>query len=231
MKFDGRFSLDGGAHDEKKLLSLANYVARQLDSTFPAEGQAADVESIFGILPATIERLKPILRAVRCFNAGSFDYYNSLQYSTFLYLLANQQSRAGVDRSLSERLFCLNRALNALDLFFSVELPEIFFISHGVGSVLGDAKYGNRLVFFQNVTVGRVGEMRPQIGNNVVLYPGAIITGKTILGDNCVVSAGTVLHNVIVPENTIVKLDGGKPVFKENMRDYVALYLEPDTGS
>lgn len=226
MRFDGRLLIETDVFDDKKFRSLARYVAKQLDSIFPSEGLEVDVEKIVRILPSVIDRLKPILRAVHCFNALSFEYYNSLQYSTFLYLLANEQSKIGSDRSLSERLFCLNRALNSIDLFYSVKMPEVFFISHGLGSVLGSAQYGNRLVIFQNVTVGRIGEMKPVIGNDVVLYPGATVTGKTIVGNNSVISTGTILHNVVVPENTVVKLEGGKLVFKENKRDYVSLYLE-----
>lgn len=225
MKFAGHLPIEDDVFDDEKLRPLASYVARQLDSMFPSQGVEADTENILQVLPLAIDRLKPVLRAVQCFNAASFDFYNSLQYTAFLYILANAQFRAGLDRSLSERLFCLNRALNSIDLFYSVELPEVFFVSHGLGTVLGNARYGNRLVVFQNVTVGRVGASKPVIGDNVVLYPGAVVTGKTVVGNNCVVSAGTILHNVVVPDNSVTKWEGGKVVFRENKKDYVGLYL------
>lgn len=226
MKFDDHLLIETNVVDDSKFRSLARYVAKQLDSIFPLESFEIDVEKIVFILPAVIDRLKPILRAVHSFHTQTFEYYNSLQYTTFLYLLANEQWKIGSDRSLSERLFCLNRTLNSIDLFYSVEMPEVFFISHGIGTVLGNAQYGNRLVIFQNVTVGRIGEMRPIIGNNVVLYPGAVITGRTVVGNNSVVSAGTILHNVVVPDNTVAKFENGELVFKMNTKNYSDLYFE-----
>ena len=99
--------------DNGELLSLATYVAKQLDSTFPSNGIDSDIHKIYLLLPNTIERLKIVLQAVHCFDENSFNLYNSLQYTTFLYILANQQWKSGTDLSLAERLFCLNRALNS----------------------------------------------------------------------------------------------------------------------
>jgi len=227
MDLNGRFSVEGDVSDGKRMESLAYYVARQLDSLFPSDGIDPDINAITKILPTAIDRLKPILRTVRCFNKDLFHYHHSLQYSVFLYLLANEQWRNNSEHSLSDRLFLLNRALNSIDLFYSIEMPDVFFISHGLGTVLGNAKYGNRLVVFQNVTVGRVGEMKPIIGNNVVLYPGAVVTGRTVVGNNSIVSAGTILHNETVPDNTIVKItNGGQLVFKKNTRNYIDLYFD-----
>lgn len=223
--------LETDALNSENLRSLALYVSKQLDSLFPSEGLDLDLENISHILPSTIARLSPILGAAHCFKDSLFEYYNSLQYATFLYLLANEQWRRGFDAILSERLFCLNKALNSIDLYYSVQLPEVFLISHGVGSVIGNAQYGDRLVVFQNVTVGRIGKLKPVIGENVVIYPGATITGKSVVGNNCVISAGTILHNVIVPDNTIARLDNGKLTFQENRRDYVGLYLRSKTAT
>lgn len=225
IPFAARLALDQ-AIPPVQLASLARYVARQLDANFPAGGVDADAAAIALLLPATIERLRPILVAVRCFNAVSFEFYNSLQYTTFLYLLSNEASVQGGCPGLPERLFCLNRAFNAIDLFYSVRMPPLFFISHGIGSVLGNADYGNRLVIFQNVTVGRVGENRPRIGDDVVLYAGAIVTGRTVIGNNCVVGAGTVLHNVAVPDNMVVSTKGGQLVMNENRGTYIDLYFD-----
>jgi serine O-acetyltransferase len=226
MKFSGQVTIGDDAPSSDSLQILSYYVAKQLDSMFPSAGVESDAQSIYTILPAVINRLKPILRSVRCFSSMSFEYFNSLQYSTFLYILANEHSKMGFGAAFSDRLFCLNRALNSIDLFYAVEMPEVFFISHGLGTVLGNAKYGDRLVVFQNVTVGRVGDSRPIIGDDVILYPGAIITGKSVIGNNCVVSAGSVLHNIVVPGHTIVKSHKGCLTFEKNKRNHIDLYLE-----
>lgn len=207
--------------------ALARYVARQLDNLFQEDGLASDLALISPLVAPALERLRPILASVRCFDPACFNHFNSLQYASWLYLLANEHWRRSGDTVLASRLFCLNRALNAIDLFYSVEMPEVFFISHGLGTVIGNATYGKRLVVFQNVTVGRVGQDRPQVGDNVVLYPGAVVTGKAVIGNNCVVSAGTVLHGVSVPDNTVVKWNSGQLEFISTSKDYTNIYLYP----
>lgn len=194
---------------------------------FPDGGFAQDVELIMEIMPQALERMRPILGAVHAFEPDRFNHFNSLQYATLLYLLGNELWKADLSASTSDRLFCLNRSLNSMDLFYTVEMPEIFFISHGLGSVLGNVSYGNRLVFFHNVTVGRVGENRPTIGKNVILYPGSTITGRSEIGDNSVVSAGIVLHDTSVPENMLVTQKAAELVFQPLKRDYLSLYLRP----
>jgi serine O-acetyltransferase len=204
---------------------LAGYVGNQLNTLFPAEGLQADVQQVSEILPNAIERIVPVLRSVRLFDDHQLNIYNSLQYATLLYLISNEATKIGGGHELPERLFLLNKALHAIDIFGVVAMPEVFFLSHGLGAVLGNATYGDRLVIFQNVTVGRVGDARPVIGNNVVLYPNVIISGSTFIGAGSVIAAGVVLHNVDVPENVIVRNEGSRVVFSDRKRDYVGLYL------
>lgn len=209
---------------------LTRYVATQLHNMFPVDSLERDMEVIIDSVPRALERMRPILGVVRAFEPDIFNHFNSLQYATFLYLLANEHWKVAASDFMADRLFCLNRALNAMDLFYSVEMPEIFFVSHGIGAVLGNATYGNRLVIFQNVTVGRVGEQRPSIGKNVVLYPGAVVTGRSEIGNNSIVTAGTVVHGISVPDNVVVKLNGSQLVFHPLKRDYLSLYFRPPAG-
>jgi len=209
------------------MVDLTRYVAIQLHNMFPVNGIEQDVETIIDILPRALERMRPILRAVRAFEPDTFDHFNALQYATFLYFLGNEHWKADPSSSMADRLFCLNRALNAMDFFYKVEMPEIFFLSHGIGAVLGNATYGNRFIIFQNVTVGRVGDNRPKIGENVILYPGATITGQSEIGNNSVVSAGVVVHGMCVPDNVLVSRSGHELVFRPLQRDYLDLYLRP----
>ena len=204
--------------------SLANYVARQLNNIVPAEGVESDERLLLPFINPALLRIHPILNSVRAFNPSEFNHFNSLQYATFLYLLANQCWQEEGENELSDRLFCLNRALNSIDLFYSVKMPEIFFISHGLGTVLGAASYGERCVFFQNVTVGRVGERRPSIGSEVVIYPGAMVTGDSIIGDGCVIAAGSIINNKVIPKNMMVRMHEGKLLIAEKKFEYIDLY-------
>lgn len=207
------------------MTKLAHYVAVQLHQMFPFGGVEQDIDAILDVMPQALERMRPILNTVKAFEPEVFNHFNSLQYATFLYFLGNEHWKRCSSTAMVDRLFCLNRMLNAMDLFCGVEMPEIFFISHGVGSVLGNATYGNQLVFFQNVTVGRVGDNRPTIGENVILYPSVVVTGCSEIGDNSVVSAGVVIHNISVPDNVVVTCNDSQVVFQSRKRDYLSLYL------
>ena len=60
---------------------------------------------------------------------------------------------------------------------------------------------------------------------NVILFPGSIITGNTTIGRNSVISAGVVLSNTTIPEDTIVLGGGESPKFKSRRKNYIELYL------
>lgn len=205
--------------------ALATLTAMQLGMLFPDPHSPRDVDRIEALLPATLERLSPILASALSFETGRFNHRHSMQYATYLYLLGNEAWRRDASVEFCERLFCLNRALHGLDLFYAVALPEVFLISHGLGLVLGAATYGNCLVFSQNVTVGRVGEDRPTIGSNIVFYPGAVVSGRSVIGDGCVIGANTVVHNRDMPANTIATMGTDGPMFRPNSRDFIGLYF------
>lgn len=204
---------------------LTIYLAAQLHNLIPDQGMEADIENIQAVLPNALIRMEPILAAVRNFETGVLDHYNALQHCTLVYLLSNEASTQHPCSTLADRLFCLNRAMHAIDLFHRVQMPEVFFISHGLATVLGNANYGNRIVVFQNVTVGRVGENRPTIGSHVVLYPGATITGNSVVGDGSVIAAGTVVHNTFIPPHSIVSQGPLGLLFTPCRRDYSLLYF------
>lgn len=204
---------------------LVRYLVKQVDNQFPSPDITADVEMLMQIIPIALKRMRPILSAVRNFTPNYFDHLNSLQHSSFIHIVANEVFKAAGSCQLADRLYCTNRSLHSVDLFYKVEMPEVFFFSHALGTVLGNTVYGNYLVVFHNVTVGRIGDARPIIGNNVVLYPGAMVTGGSAIGDNCVISAGAIVHNLSVPDNTVVRVADGKVRLTPRRRDIASLYF------
>ena len=204
---------------------LARYLARQLDGLFPDESIENDEASVITLLDAALDRMRPILEASQFFKRDTFDHFHSMQYACFLYLLSTEAAANGL-QILADRIFCLNRALNGLDLYHQVVLGEVFLIGHGgAGTVLGNAVYGSRCLFFQNVTVGRVGENRPTIGSDVILFPGSSVTGASRIGNNCVVSAKTSVHNIEVPDNSLVTSAGQGVDILPLRKDYMSLYF------
>jgi len=139
-----------------------------------------------------------------------FNPYISTQYTIFLYYFANTIYKSEPEQSeLCDKLYYLNKSLNALDLFYAVDLPDFFMCEHPVGSVMGRAIYENGFLFYQNCTVGgfhlRGGHIvYPQIGKNVRMLANSMIIGNCEIGDNVNIGAGAVVKNQNVPSNSNV---------------------------
>src|SRR5690606_27406824 len=137
--------------------SITDLVARQLDSLFFLE--EGDQDLLARVMPDVL------LRVERCFAQASNKYYrrdgevyfspwHSGQYTIFLYFLANTLFVAdrNAHRALADKLYYLTRALNGLDLYYEVEMPDIFFLDHPLGSVIGRGVFGNFFTFSQQCT-------------------------------------------------------------------------------
>lgn len=174
---------------------LLRYVVRQLDHFFP-DGLTLDAQQhLRPHLDAALGRLEHCIAAVRMWAPGQFDHLHSSQYTIFLYYLANTIWKATGDRTLCNKLFGLNKALNGIDLFYEIDMPAVFFIGHSVGIVLAKATYGEYLVLYQNSTVGKNHGVSPILGRGVVMYPNTAIIGRCEVGDGSVLAQGTSLIN------------------------------------
>jgi serine O-acetyltransferase len=187
------------------LPELSAYVARQATQFFPdAEVRPEALSPYVG--PA-LERLAACLGAFlerHLRGAAAFDHLHTDHYAAFLYLLANTLHRRGGDRALATKLYALNKALHALDVYFEVELPEVFYFQHPVGTVLGRARYGNFLVVYQRCTVGGKDGAYPTLGEGVVLYGGSVLVGGCRVGSNVALSAGALVIEQDIPDNSVV---------------------------
>jgi serine O-acetyltransferase len=81
---------------------------------------------------------------------------------------------------------------------------------HPIGIVIGmKVEIGFDCTIYQNVTIGTkdtehfLTASYPQIGNNVTIFPNAIIIGNIIIGNNATIGAGSIVLND-VPENSVV---------------------------
>ena len=182
---------------------LLGYLLRQLQNFFPDDEKGLR-EAIDAQLDAALDRLAHCIRAVRLWREGEFDPLHSSQYATFLYYLAHTLHRSGASRSLCNKLFFLNKALNGIDLFYEIDLPPVFFIGHSVGIVLAKASYGNHLVLYQNCTVGKNHGIAPVLGDGVVLYPHSAVIGDCRIGDASVIAQGVSVVGRSTPGHCLV---------------------------
>jgi len=139
-----------------------------------------------------------------------FNPYISTQYTIFLYYFANTLYKAEPEQSeLCDKLYYLNKSLNALDIFYAVDLPNFFMCEHPVGSVMGRGVYGDGFLFYQNCAVGGFHLINgdivyPRIGKNVKMFANSMILGNCEIGDNVNIGAGAVVKNQDIPSNTNV---------------------------
>ncbi len=188
---------------EKKLIEL---LERRLWE-FLLEKEESDC--LQEMVPVALDRTQGCFREMtnkyyrNGFNDLVFNPFHSAQNSIFLYFLSNSIWKAG-NAQLADKVYCLNKMLASFDLFYEVEMPEVFFLDHPVGTVIGRASIGNYLVFQQNCTLGANKGVYPVVGEFVWLFAGATIIGRSIIGNNVFVSAGSFIKDEQIPDNTIV---------------------------
>lgn len=180
---------------------------------------------------------KAIYRAQRCFKYINSKYHineiNPLhadQYATFLYFLSNCLYNDFGDELniLCNKIFNVIRTTSSVDIFYKTKLPDIFFLAHPLGSVIGGGIFSNYFLFRQNCTVGHNNGFYPKIGEFVSMYPGSMILGNSIIGHNVVLSAGSIVIDEKVPDNCIVFGRSPNLTFKiyeeEEMKKYFTYF-------
>ena len=174
-------------------VALPEYMVRQLSAFFPDTNEAGAVSRVMG---DTLDRLEHCIRHVRIkgfwdHDGPRFNHLHSDQYAIFLYYLSNTAFKVGFE-SLAAKAYGLNKALHGLDVFYEVELPDIFALIHPVGTVLGRAMYRDYLCAYQNVEVGAdpFAPGGPTFGEGVVMYGGSRVVGHVAVGSNSLISAG-----------------------------------------
>lgn len=201
---------------------LLTYLNTQLQHFFP--DQQVDMLAIMERhIDETLMRLRHCINAVKMWRVDEFDYLHSSQYCIFLYYLSNTIWKNEKQQRLCNKLFYLNKALNGIDLFYEIEMPDIFFIGHSVGIVLAKAHYSNYLVLYQNSTVGKNHGVAPHLGEGVIIYPNAAIIGDCRIANGSVIAQGVSVINKSTPGNCLCfQGEAGGLQFKQSERDFVS---------
>lgn len=87
--------------------------------------------------------------------------YNVNQCALFCLHLQKFLIASGAS-NLADKVYYFTRVKFNMDIYPTRKLPERFLLVHPIGTILGDANYGNWLVLYQCVTVG---------GNPKLEYP------------------------------------------------------------
>lgn len=138
-----------------------------------------------------------------------FDPLHTCQWLLFLYLTANtiykyEDEKKEAARVVCDKIYGQSKTVSGCDIYYEVELPDEFFFDHPTGSFIGRASYGNGFSFTQGCTVGNNNEIYPVIGNNVKMQTNSTILGDSHIGNNCIITAGTMIKDQNIPDNSIV---------------------------
>jgi serine O-acetyltransferase len=198
---------------------LAAYTSAQLATFFP-DGRHRRASELRPFVSLALDRLEHCFARINRpgYNVDdepAFDHLHGDQYCTFLYYLSNTIHREGGDEALCKKLYLLNRAMHGFGCLYDVDLPDVFCVVHGAGTVLGRARYRDYLAVCHNTTIGAIGGVFPTMGERLILSAGASLIGDCLVGDNVLLEPGCSLVKTSVPANT--RVGGPGPyTFKPN---------------
>ncbi len=197
-----------------------------MESLIPDEYEAGPGVRV--ALPLALERTRHCVNHVKAWRADGFDPLVSGQYATLLYFLSREAWATHGDAAVATRLFLVNKALNAMELFYEIDLPPVFLLGHTPGLVLAKAGYGSHLVLHQGCTVGRkADDERPLIEDRVVLFPQAMVIGRCHIRANTVLAPGVCLVDTDTPGDCYVVNGPEGPMMKPARREVWRDYLLP----
>lgn len=95
----------------------------------------------------------------------------------------------------------LNILLKRSDLrIHTLQVGGGIIVEHGWGSIIVAKRFGKNLT--QNCTIGWNHGSTPEIGDNVKLFPGSVVAGPVIIGNNVAIGANCVVLQDI-PDDSI----------------------------
>ncbi len=104
--------------------------------------------------------------------------------------------------------------MHSVDIYHEVKLPDVFFLEHPIGTVLGRAEYGDGFMALQNCTVGGNKGKYPVLGRNFKMMSGSKIVGNSIVGDNVTLAANSYVKDTDIPSGVTVFGSSPNLIFK-----------------
>ena len=156
-----------------------------------------------------------------------FSYLHADQYATLLAILSCDIWKERQDKKICDRIMYLNRVLHSFMMSYKCHIPNIIWLAHPVGSVIGNAEYSDYLYISQNCTINtgvpsEDGSCTPKIGKYFAMGAGAVVIGNQSIGNNCSIGAGAMLYNQNLDDNSIVINNLGNMEIRKNKGDSFA---------
>ncbi len=116
-------------------------------------------------------------------------------------------------RFLARFISHIGRFLTGIEVHPGAKIGRRFFIDHGAGVVIGEtAEVGNDVLMYQGAVLGgttlKKEKRHPTVGNNVVIGAGAVALGAITIGDGARIGSGSVVLQSVPPGATVVGIPG-----------------------
>lgn len=107
----------------------------------------------------------------------------------------------------------ISRFLTGIEIHPGAKIGRRFFIDHGAGVVIGEtAEIGNNVLMYQGAVLGGTSHEKtkrhPTIGNRVVIGTGATLLGPITVADNARIGSGSVVVKDVPEGATVVGIPG-----------------------
>lgn len=144
---------------------------------------------------------------------GIIDFKYLDHYLIFCFRMANYIYKNGINLELADAIYYSSRIRTGTDLYYTASIDEYFFPVHSIGAIIDShTEYGKLFRVYHGVHVGPYNiqgvdpkdQKHPKIGNGVILLGKSSVYGDTQIGDNVIVSVGSVIINEKIPSNCIV---------------------------
>jgi len=116
-------------------------------------------------------------------------------------------------RFLARFLSHISRFLTGIEIHPGAKIGRRFFIDHGAGVVIGEtAEIGDDVLMYQGAVLGgttlKKKKRHPTIGNSVEMGTGAVALGAITIGDGARIGSGSVVVKSVPPGATVVGIPG-----------------------
>ena len=160
---------------------------------------------------ALLATLREDLRNARAHDpAARGDLENALVYSglhaIWAHRIAHRMWSRPALRGPARVLMQIVRAVTGIEIHPGATIGRRFFIDHGMGVVIGEtAEIGDDVMLYHGVTLGgrtlQQVKRHPTVGNRVTIGAGAKVLGPLTIGDDSAVGANAVVTRDVPPES------------------------------
>ena len=140
------------------------------------------------------------------YHSGSENIFNPLhvaQWTMFLYEMAHEISKNG-DMDLCDIIYGISKAFSSADIFYGVDMPDIWFFDHPQGSVIGRARYSDYFFFEQGCIVGNNKGIYPTFEQHVIMFANSNVLGNCHVGNHVIFAANSYVLDTDISPYSIV---------------------------